>query len=289
MMKTDIYKCSYVRGDKVVETERGKFFITPRCNNKDEVFRYLEKKDFPFFLPMENSTRDSYEVYSYVEDFVDVNDKAIDLVHILSLLHIKTTTYQEVVMDSVKELYEGLILEIDNLLEYYSQLVEEFENHVYMAPDEYLFMRHSSVIFDNLNRSRAYLESWYQMKKDASKERVVFLHKMPCLDTFVDMNTPYFIHWDLSTKGYVIYDFLYFYQKDYDVVEMEALFQIYQSKYLFTADELSLFLAMVLLDEKIVFGNDCYQNTVVIQKHISYAYHARDFVLKQDHKNQKAD
>ena len=46
---------------------------------------------------------------------------------------------------------------------------------------------------------------------------------------------------------------------------MEALFQIYQSKYLFTADELSLFLAMVLLDEKIVFGNDCYQNTVVIQ------------------------
>ena len=37
-----------------------------------------------------------------------LEDKAVDLIHILSLLHIKTTSYQEVAMDSIKEMYEDI-------------------------------------------------------------------------------------------------------------------------------------------------------------------------------------
>ena len=103
MSKFNISKCSYIHGDKFIETPRGKFIITPKSNDKVKIFRYLEQRDFPFFLPMENSISDSYELYPYVEDDILFEDKAIDLVHILSLLHIKTTSYQEVAMDSVKK------------------------------------------------------------------------------------------------------------------------------------------------------------------------------------------
>ncbi len=289
MNKSDICKYSYIDGDRVIETEKGKFFITPRCNNKSDMFRYLEQKDFPFFLPMENSDREPYEVYSYVEDDMNFDDKAIDLVHILSLLHIKTTTYQEVVMDSVKELYEGISAEIESLEKYYHELQDEMETHVYMAPDEYLFLRNISILYENLHRSREYLESWYQLKKDATRERVVFLHMQPSLATFIDRKTPYFVHWDLSRKGYVVYDFLYFYKKDYIAVEMESLFQIYQSKYRFTRDEEYLFFCLVLLDEKITFDLGCYENIIFIQKKFFYAFKAREFVLKQNHENEETN
>lgn len=286
----DIYKYSYIDGDKVVETEEGKFFITPKCNDKKQVFRYLEQKDFPFFLPMKNSFRDSYEVYPYVEDDILPADKALDLIHILSLLHIKTTTYQTVVMDNVKELYESVSRQIQDKIDYYQKLQDDIENHIYMAPDEALFMKNVSLFYQNFQKSREYLELWYEMKKSQKEERVVFLHKQPCLLHFVDQKTPYFTHWDLSDKGYVIYDFLYFYKKDYMIVEMNPLFQIYQSKYKFTEDEMLLFFCLLLLDEKVEFiSSNHYESTIVVQRHVSYAKKVSQFILEQNQKDEETD
>ena len=64
---------------------------------------------------------------------------------------------------------------------YYHQLQDDIEAHIYMAPDEYLLIRNISLLYENLNFSRRYLDDWYELKKDATRERVVFLHKQPCL------------------------------------------------------------------------------------------------------------
>lgn len=290
MSDLDIYKYSYIDGDKVVETEEGKFFITPKCNDKAQIFRYLEQKNFPFFLPMANSFRDSYEIYPYVDDGALPADKALDLIHILSLLHIKTTTYQTVVMDKVKELYESISSQIQADMVYYQALQDEIETHIYMAPDEALFMKNVSLFYQNLQNSREYLELWYETKKGQKEERVVFLHKQPCLSFFVDQKTPYFTHWDFSDKGYVIYDFLFFYKKDYTVVEMNPLFQIYQSKYKFNEDEMFLFYCLLLLDERMEFvSSNHYESTIVVQKHVSYAKAVSQFILKQNQKDKETD
>ena len=289
MNNLNVYRHFYIHGKKIIETDQGKFFIVPRCSDKEKTFHYLESKKFSFFLPMKKLYRDSYEVYQYVEDETDIHDKSIDLVHILSLLHIKTTTYQEVVLDCVKKLYEDILSQLDSLFQFYQKLQEEIETHIYMSPHEYLFIRNISLFYRNLEQSRNYLELWYQKKKNNSKERIVFLHGKPCLDTFIDSASPYFIDWDVAHKGYVIYDFLYFYKKNCLVLEMQSLFQIYQSKYSFLEDEMYLFLCLILLDEKIDFTSNYYENTLLVQNRLSYAMKARQFVLEQNQKNQETN
>lgn len=288
-MNKFICRCSYIRGKKVIETDQGKFFIVPRSSDTKKTFHYLEMKKFPFFLPMETLYENSYEVYRYLEDDIDIHDKSIDLVHILSLLHIKTTTYQEVVLDNVKKLYEEILNKLDLLFKFYQELGDNIESHIYMSPDEYLFIRNISLFYQNLEQSRNYLELWYQYKKNTSKERVVFLHGQPCLDTFIDGDNPYFMDWEFSQKGYIIYDFLYFYKKNCLVLEMQSLFQIYQSKYPFSEDEMYLFFCLILLDEEIEFTSNYYENTVRVQNRVSYASRTRQFILEQNQKNQKTD
>ena len=161
MNSSYFHNCFYVRGKKVIETDEGKFFIVPKSRDKKKIFHYLEMKKFPFFLPVEIVNRNSYEIYRYVEDDTNIHDKAIDLVHILSLLHVKTTTYQEVVLDNVKKLYEDILNQLDILFQFYEKLVENIESHIYMSPDEYLFIRNSSLFYQNLEQSRHYLELWY--------------------------------------------------------------------------------------------------------------------------------
>ena len=73
------------------------------------------------------------------------------------------------------------------------------------------------------------------------------------LSNFVDRKTPYFIHWDLSEKGYPIYDFLYFFKNHYSNLEMNSLFQIYQSKFQFTQDENVFVFCLLLLIVKYLF------------------------------------
>ena len=289
MSDLKIRRCFYIHGEKVIDTSEGEFLVTPKCNDKSKIFDYLEKKDFPFFLPMRNSTSDSYEVYPYVDDDMEPADKAVDLIHILSLLHIKTTSYREVQMGSIKEIYEKTLQQIDSLNEYYHQLQDEIEEHVYMAPDEYLLIRNISLLYENLNFSREYLNQWYEMKKDITKERVVFLHKQPSLSNFIDFKTPYFIHWDLSEKGYPIYDFLYFYRSHYLDLEMDSLFDLYQSRFCYTPDEKVLLFCLLLLDEKIGLSSDHYQSTILVHHHILYSAKVREFVSKQNQKHQETN
>ena len=73
------------------------------------------------------------------------------------------------------------------------------------------------------------------------------------------------------------------------LLEMQSLFQIYQSKYPFSEDEMYLFLCLILLDEKIDFTSNYYENTVLVQNRVSYALKTRQFVLEQNQKNQEAN
>ena len=189
-------------------------------------------------------------------------------------------------MDAIKEIYEKTLQQIDSLNEYYHQLQDEIEEHVYMAPVEYLLIRNISLLYENLNFSREYLNQWYEMKKDITKERVVFLHKQPSLSNFIDFKTPYFIHWDLSEKGYPIYDFLYFYRSHYLDLEMDSLFDLYQSRFCYTPDEKVLLFCLLLLDEKIGLSSDHYQSTILVHHHILYSAKVREFVSKQNQKHQ---
>ena len=71
MNKLEIHRCFFIRGKKVIETDEGKFFMVPK-GNREKVFRYLETKKFPFFLPILSVYRGTYEVYRYMNDDIDI-------------------------------------------------------------------------------------------------------------------------------------------------------------------------------------------------------------------------
>lgn len=273
---------------KIIDTDKGKFVLKKSSSKEKGLYEYLQNKNFPYLL--EKDEVDDFNVYPYIQEInEEKEEKAIDLVYILSILHNKTLFYRKIVMDQVKEIYEEYSSRLDYLNYYYHDLQDMVEQKVYMSPAEYLFIRNVSLIYSALNYSKSNLKMWYEEKINQKKERVVLLHNKPSLDHILIGEDKKLISWEHYTKGSPIFDFLHFYQKNYLEVEMTSLFQMYQSRFPYTPDEFLLFFSLISMPEKIVFTSNHYQNTVQVYRVVKYVEKTKDFVLKEDEKNQKED
>lgn len=282
-------RISYKNNTKMIETDKGKFAIKLKDNNNNRIYEYLKSRNFHSFLPLENKEEDPIEIYSYIEERkLSAEDKAIDLVYVLSMLHIKTTTYQEIDLDKTKETYEQTLEKISYLNIYYHDLQDYIENKIYMSPAEYLLMRNISRIYATLNYAKETIEIWYQEKIKLKRERLVQLHNDVSLDHFLETENSYLINWHKSQKGIVIYDFLNFYQNEYLILEMNSLFDLYQSKYQYTKEEKLLFLSLLAIPWKIEFKDSNYINTLNVRKLVTYLLKSQQLILKENEKNQKA-
>ena len=271
---------------RVIDTDKGKYVLKNINKNDNNLYNYLNNKNFDYILEREKI--DNYEVYPYVNELkIPTEEKAIDLVYILSILHNKTTYYQEVSLDSIKETYEELTSKIDYLNYYYHDLQDVIEQKTYMSPSEYLLIRNISLFYQALNYSKSNLNNWYDLKKTQKKERVVLLHNKPCLEHILIGSNKKLISWDNYRRDIPIYDFLYFYKKDYLDLEMSALFDMYMSKFKFTEDEYLLFLSILTIPEKIEFSNDNYLNTVNTFKVVKYVQKTGEFASKENKKTEK--
>ena len=273
---------------KIIDTDKGKF-VLKRCSSKEKgLYEYLQNKNFHYLL--EKEELDGYNVYPYIQEIKEEKEeKAMDLIYILSILHNKTLFYRKIVMDQVKEVYEEYTSRLDYLNYYYHDLQDMIEQKVYMSPAEYLLIRNISLIYSALNYSKSNLKMWYEEKRNQKKERVVLLHNKPSLDHILIGEDKKLISWDHYTKGCPIFDFLYFYRKNYLEVEMTSLFQMYQSRFCYTSDEYLLFFSLISIPEKIEFTSNHYQNTTRVYELVKYVEKTKDFVLKEDEKNQKED
>lgn len=270
---------------KIIDTDSGKFVIKKNTAD-DNLYNYLTSKNFNYILSKKKI--DNYDLFPYVDEISMPDDeKAIELVYILSLLHNKTTFYKEVVLDKTKETYESLNNEIDYLGRYYYELQDMIEQKIYMSPGEYLLIRNISLIYSALQYAKANLDKWYEIKKTQKKERVVLLHNKPSLEHILIGNTSQLISWNNYKRDIPIYDFIYFYKKDYLKLEMSTLFDIYQSKFMYTDDEMLLFLSIISIPKKITFSDTNYNNCYKIYELIRYMEMTRDFVLKENEKRKK--
>ena len=283
-------KCpiSYKRNTKIVNDGNTKYVIKVKKGNTEKIYDYLSGRKFNNFLASIDNNR-SYEVYPYIaEKEITKEDKAVDLVYTLSLLHAKTTTYQNIDLDKVKEIYEENQFKLNYLNSYYHDLQDYIESKQYMAPGEYLLIRNISRIYMLLTFSKHMLEKWYNEKQKLKKERNVFLHNNITLDHFLENENAYFINWSKSHRGIVVYDFLNFYQNEYKSLEMSSLFEIYQSKYKYTQDEYYLFLSLLSIPPKVEFTNSNYINTLNVSNLINYVEGVEKFTSKENEKYQKA-
>lgn len=281
-------KISYRHKTKIVDTDNGKYTLKVKTTNNKSIHRYLDAHNFKNYLPQINNSSDPYEIYPYIkEKDIDRETKSTDLIYILSLLHNKTTSYEVINQEDIKEIYEETTNKINYLLSYYYDLQDYIENKVYMSPAEYLLIRNINLVYFSLNDARSYIDKWYKIKSEQKKERQVFLHNNISLDHFLEGDNQYLINWKKARQGNVVYDFVNFYRNEYQNLEMEKLYDLYQSKYQYTTDEKQLFYALIKMPWKITFKDTNYVNTVNVGKLIDYLEKANKLVLKDDKKDQK--
>ena len=262
-------KITFKNNNKIIETNNKKYILKRKNQTEEKVLNYLKNKNYEYFLFPETYEK-NYDLYRYTEINLPNQDKAIELIYLMSMLHIKTTTFEQINIDKTKELYEETLNHINYLKAYYLDLQDYIETKIFMSPAEQVLMFNISKLYKALNYSEQKITAWYNEKNNKKTDRFVQLHNNLSLSNIIKDEKSYLVNWEKSKKGIPIYDFLNFYQNHYFELEMNSLFKQYQSKFQFTPDEKYLFQALISIPQKLSFEKDNYINTINAKKVIEY-------------------
>ena len=190
----------------------------------------------------------------------------------MSLLHNKTTYYKEVSIDIFKEKYEDIKVKLDDLSKYYMDLITFIESRKYMSPSEYHLARNISIVFSSLDFCKYYLEEWYTLVSNKTKERLVTVHNNLKVDHILENSSPYLISWNNAKMDIPIYDFYKFYRNHYLDFDFEELYNIYVSKYPLLMEEKMLLFILLSIPPKIEFTQNELENCIKINRYLEYIY-----------------
>ena len=211
MNSRHIKKITLVKNNRIIVTDDNAYFIKPKRKFKNEdIYEMLEDRGFHHFLkPIERLEQE--EIFLYLpEKHYQIDEKAIDMIHVLSLLQNKTTFYQEIILDEVKEFYEAKSKELTDLFCYYENLENCFLKEVYPSSSIYLFQRNLSLIFSSLSYAKEKLEKWYQAVTLKKHIRKVLVHHRFELSHFLDGKMPCLLSLSQMDYGSPVTDLVYF-------------------------------------------------------------------------------
>ena len=248
-------------------------------NDLNNVYKYLKSRSFDYF-PEPITIDNLYEVYPFLEDTYEPSEqKATDIMHLLGLLHSKTTFYREIDIDKNKEIYENISDELEYLNNFYNDLITMIEKEVYMSPSGYLIARNINIIFGSIYYAKHNLEEWYKKIDNNKNERVVNIHNNISLDHYIKNEKPYLISWNKSRIDSPIYDLLSFYKNHYLDFDFDDLFHFYESGYPLKEDERLLLFTYMAIPYKIEIISDEYEMCIKINKMIEYLYKTSNLTM----------
>ena len=248
-------------------------------NDLNNVYKYLKSRSFDYF-PEPITIDNLYEVYPFLEDTYEPSEqKATDIMHLLGLLHSKTTFYREIDIDKNKEIYENISDEIEYLNNFYKDLITMIEKEVYMSPSGYLIARNINIIFGSIYYAKHNLEEWYKKIDNNKNERVVNIHNNINLDHYIKNEKPYLISWNKSRIDSPIYDLLSFYKNHYLDFDFDDLFHLYEKSYPLKEDERLLLFTYMAIPYKIEIISDEYEMCIKINKMIEYLYKTSNLIM----------
>lgn len=265
----------------IADIDNKKLVIKEKNNhNIKETYDYLSSRSFDYY-PKIIIDNDKYNVYEYIKETnTPIEQKAIDMMTLLSLLHNKTTFYKEMDINEYKEIFENISEKIEYTKNYYNNLMNVIETHVFMSPSEYLIARNISKIIGALNYSKKSIEEWYDAVKTIAKKRVVLLYNNIDINHVIRDKDLYLINWENSTHGIPIYDLYKFYMKYALYFDFEDLFNYYESKYPLLDEEKKLFYVLISIPEIIKFTNDEINNCRNSKNMIDLIYKTEVLIFK---------
>lgn len=267
----------------LIDSNLGKLVLKEKTNQ--DIYDYLESRSFNYY-PKQVVDDDRYEITEYVEEIIMPDDqKMLDLINLVALLHNKTTYYKNVDVDEFKKNYEEISKDIDYLFHYYNDLITVIESKVYMSPPEYLLARNISIVFAALNYTKQELEDWYELVKDKRKRRYVALHNNLSLDHFIRNKNAYLVSWNQSTIDIPIYDLYKLYKRHCLDFDFEVLLKKYEQIYPLLEEERKLLFILISLPDKVDFNGSHYDTCLSINHMIDCLYKTESFVLPYNSKN----
>ncbi|MCM1371119.1 MAG: hypothetical protein NC181_04465 [Clostridium sp.] len=280
LKKNSLVANRYTKNNKVylIDTKDRKVVVKENKYETD-IYNYLKTRNFNYYPKILNNENEEYLITEYIEDIdLPKEQKILDLVELVSLLHYKTTHYKEVTEDDYKEIYEDINNNINYLYSYYTDLITFIETKVYMSPSEYLLASNISKLIASLTYSKEELNSWYDDVKKLKKQRLVVLHNNLRLEHFIENETPYLISWNKSKVGLPIFDLYKLYKRHCLEFNFTDLLNKYESKYPLSKDEKKLLFILIVLPDKVELDDTEYNNTLKVSKLINTLYKTENLI-----------
>lgn len=250
-------------------------------DNIKSIYEYLSSRNFNYF-PKLIVDNDKYDIYEYIEEVDNpIEQKAYDMIDLISLLHNKTTYYKEMDIDEYKEIYESVNYKINSRMNYYNNLMNMIEREMFMSPSHYLIARNISKIFGSLDYSKKNINEWYDLVKTKGKKRLVTLYNNTDLNHVIRNKDLYLLSWDKSKTGIPIYDIYNFYFKYYKVLDFKDLLNHYENRYPLLEEEKKLFNILISIPDEIDFNSNEMDNCKNVKKIIDYIYKSEVLVFEE--------
>lgn len=280
-------KIEYKNNNQIITINNKKYLKIRKENINKELYEYLISKNFKHILsPIEENK--NYELYQYSQETTnDAQKEFIELINIISDLHNKTTTYQEVKEEKISEMYTSHKNNLTSLKTYYFEIQDYLETKEFPSPEEQLLLNNISNIYKAINYSDFKINAWYEKVKQKNKIRHVQLHNNISRENLLKDKIYYLINWDKSKNDIPIYDFITLYKNEFINIDMKELFSVYQRQYKYSEDEQLLFEAILSIPPQITFKKSHLINTIEAKKHLNYIETTSEFL--KDNKEYQED
>ena len=256
----------------IVDTEEGRFVLKPK-NQNENIYKYLNSRSFHYYPKIVSDSEDEYEITKYEEDYeVPEEQKILDLVDLVSLLHNKTTHFKEVDEADYKKIFEDISNNIEYLYSDYNDRMNLIESHIYMSPSEYLLARNISKIYAALAYAKKELDHWYELVQTLRKQRLVIIHNNLNLSHFIRNENAYLTSWRKARIDMPIFDLYKLYLNHYLEFDFSEILKRYEKNYPLKEAERILLFILIALPDKLELQDSEYENCKIIGNMIDRLY-----------------
>ena len=274
------YRVTVKGNAKIFNCVSGNYVIKDK-KDKDisELYKYLSSRSFEYYPKLIEDNRDEVNVFEYIEDTsIDNEQKLIDLINVISLLHNKTSYYKEVTNDKIKSIYEELLGRVLFLEEYFNKIIFEIEDNVFISPSNNLLLNNSSKIFESLTFLKREIEEWYKISIDKNKMRVSLIHNNLELDHYIKNKDDYLISWDNYKIDSPILDIVKLYKKVYLNMDFSEPLKTYMDKFELTEIEKKLLFIMLVMPDEINLTENELRNVSTVRKYLDYIFKTENLI-----------
>lgn len=283
------YKITIKGKCEIFNTTSGNYVIKKRNADLNNLYSYLNSRSFHNFVPLVDSSRSGVNVFKYLEEVnMPLEQKALDLIKVVSNLHNKTSYYKDISSKVYKTIYDNIKGNIVYLDNYYNSLFDEFINASnYLSPAKYLFVRNFYKLRECISFCYSNLDDWYELVKEKTKQRVCLVHNNLRLDHFIKSDEEYLLSFDNYIIDSPILDIIKFYKREYRNLEFSSVLDVYFSLFTLLEDEKLLLFIVMSLPNKIELTSNEFNNTNIVSDMYNYIFKTENLLKSYKSKEEE--